>query len=475
MRVRNSPDWDKVIASLETLKDPAVFQDALHIASAAAATAKDDGNWLASLKSQLLGLSRSSAPLATVLAQVGFDADAAVDTSLCIYELLAALSSAKATAEAKVLQAAFVSKSARQGPRGRPRKDKSAKVEKAPSLRMVARLFGKKLEVNQTSSAKGSALKRQAPLGSANQDGQDASSPTAGPAAALRRMRRRKGEDPFETGSSQCDVCHERGKGIPIKKVIEIYDFIKTCPPKTSVGKLVLREFSETLKGWTTFTGISRLVEKCERLRYKNMPDWLKNKCFAPNWWKEALGDPSLKLTGRNEHFYLPEPLQQQLDSLHCQRSIGAKSGVSEIVPLRSLSMEAKKLSKAYNEKAIAANIACDEANSATWREVLDGGLDLREAMARYIPPAPLARGNFSKHWASRFRKNGGSLIALSTRPGFICSMMIHTWSPAGLLRSGASRMRVSTWSCSSSMTNCGRRSTVGRRKRRTSQRSSAG
>ena len=140
----------------------------------------------------------------------GFDADAAVDTSLCIYELLAALSSAKATAEAKVLQAAFISKNARQGPRGRPRKDKSAKVEKAPSLRMVARLFGKKLEVNQTSSAKGSALRRQAPLGSANQDGQDASSPTAGPAAALRRMRRRKSEDPFETGSSQGQALWQR-------------------------------------------------------------------------------------------------------------------------------------------------------------------------------------------------------------------------------------------------------------------------
>ena len=402
IRVGKSPDLDKVIESLELLKDPPVFHDALQIASSAFDHDQNGLHWRDIVVPQIKQLSRSSARLAAVIAQLGLTADAAVGPHPSV--LLTALASAKATAEAQVLQA--VSRAKKGKPPGRPRIDKDTQIGPQPSIKQIARLFGRHLDVSQSSSAQGSAPKRQASLSFVDQDGQNDAIAGGSGAPAVKRMRRRKPDAPSNSGSSHCDVFQERGRGIPIQKQIEIYDFIKDCPSNASVGKLVLNKFKETLK-WGSFSP-GRLVKKCELLKYKDMPEEMKKGCLVPNWWKEQLGDPSLRMMGRSPHWNLPLDLQRQLDTIHCQRAVGAKSGVNEIVPLGALAKEAQKMASMYNQKAEIENERRREINAQTLRLASSGALDLREAKARHIPMVKLAKGSFSKKWASRFRKKWG-------------------------------------------------------------------
>ena len=125
----------------------------------------------------------------------------------------------------------------------------------------------------------------------------------------------------------------------------------------------MLREFSNTLKGWRLFNP-GRLVEACERFRYNGMPEQLKRGCLVPKWWKEQLGDPSLRMMGRNLDWTLPFALQQ--------------------------------------------NQARAAANAETWREVENATVHPREAAARYIAPARMGNGKFDKRWASRYRRKWG-------------------------------------------------------------------
>ena len=111
---------------------------------------------------------------------------------------------------------------------------------------------------------------------------------------------------------------------------------------------------------------------------------------------------------GRNPHWNLPLDLQRQLDTIHCQRAVGAKSGVNEIVPLGALALEAQKMKNMYNEMAEIENKRRQEINAQTFRLASSGELDPREAVARHIPMVQLAKGNFTKKWASRFRKKWG-------------------------------------------------------------------
>ena len=133
MRVCKSPGWNEVIVSLGALKDPAVFEEAVHIVSLAFQDRVIGADWLGILMPKLLDRSQSSAPLATVLAQFDFEANAAVGIDLS--ELLASLSSAKATAEAKVLQAENNAKRVR--PPGRPNNSQGAQHKKQPHFRTV--------------------------------------------------------------------------------------------------------------------------------------------------------------------------------------------------------------------------------------------------------------------------------------------------------------------------------------------------
>ena len=61
-----------------------------------------------------------------------------------------------------------------------------------------------------------------------------------------------------------------------------------------------------------------------------------------------------------------------------------------------------------YNAMAEIENKRREEINAQTLRLASSGALDLREAKARHIPMVKLAKGSFSKKWASRFRKKWG-------------------------------------------------------------------
>ena len=145
IRVGKSPDLDKVIESLELLKDPPVFHDALQIASSAFDHDQNGLHWRDIVVPQIKQLSRSSARLAAVIAQLGLTADAAVGPHPSV--LLTALASAKATAEAKVLQA--VEKAKKVRPPGRTRMDEDTRVATQPSLKQIAKLFGRRHDVSR--------------------------------------------------------------------------------------------------------------------------------------------------------------------------------------------------------------------------------------------------------------------------------------------------------------------------------------
>ena len=112
MRAGRSPDWDRVIESLELLMDPTVFQGTMQTTSLAFEHDRNGLDWRAILTPQVEDLSTRSARLAIVLARVGFFTGAAVGLSPS--HIIAALASVTATAEAGVLQAESKAKKKKQ-------------------------------------------------------------------------------------------------------------------------------------------------------------------------------------------------------------------------------------------------------------------------------------------------------------------------------------------------------------------------
>ena len=184
MRAGRSPDWDRVIESLELLMDPTVFHEALQTASLAFEHDRSGLDWRAILTPQLEKLSTRSARLATVLAQVGFFADAAVGLSPS--HIIKALASATATAEAGVLQAESKAKQTRAPCRQRTDEDTRATQ---PSLRQLAALFGRHPDGSRKTSIQSSATKTQASPSFADQDVQNDAIDGGSGAPALKRTR----------------------------------------------------------------------------------------------------------------------------------------------------------------------------------------------------------------------------------------------------------------------------------------------
>ena len=175
-----------------------------------------------------------------------------------------------------------------------------------------------------------------------------------------------------------------RGASLSIGKVLEIADFIEGISASGgSIGKLVLAEFSESLKGWKRFAPC-RFLERVKKFRLREVPVDMRGARALPNWWRAHINAPRL---GKGEEWGMPMIVQQHLDKIIGQRAVGAYSGETARVSNNAIARTAQQLAQKYNAQVDWKDAERTEHNAKLLHDLENEIIPSEDAVVHYQPP----------------------------------------------------------------------------------------